>query len=235
MQETYQKLCFFRTTLYMLLDTAILTPYELAAHSEVSLMCAAYFTQFCLYYSEFQYPVPVPEEVQRGYGGRVSPIGVVISHELPFTAMQDQAKKSSITGIVVGKSMFAIGGELRAPGEKADVVGSTEALVQDVVDVTDDDENKLKECYPLWRMYNFKIKYAPNKGQPVQIKFRVPVNDIMVEFNTEEFVGVRTNDTQTHSFGAKTFIVNKKKKIHLFIYLFYTFISNFIYLFIYFI
>lgn len=214
MYETYQKLCSFKADLHTLLDTVILTPYELAAHSQVSLMCAAYLAQFCLYYSELPCVIFVPEEVQREYGP-LGCLGVVISHELPFTAMQDQAKKSSITGIVVGKSTFAINGELKAPGESISTLGSLEALVQDVVDVTDDDENKLKECYPLWRMYNFKIKYAPNKGQPVQIKFRVSVNGILVEFDTMEIVAVRTNDTQTHSFGAKTFIVNMNRNLEL--------------------
>lgn len=206
--DTYQKLKDYKASLFNLLDTTILTPYELGAHSEITLMCEAYFAQFCLYFSEFGNVVPVPEEVQVEYGP-VSCLGVVVSHELPFTAKQDQAKQSSITGIIVRKSTLNMNSNPVMPDESIESISSLDAKVQEVVDVTNEQENSLREYYPLWKMYNFKIRYASSKGTPVQIKFNVSFEGRRIEFDTKEMVTVRTNDTQTPSFEAKTFIVNE--------------------------
>ena len=219
MLEMYGQLNAFKAALHALLDSVILTPFELAAHSEVSLMLGAYTVQFCLYYSEFL-PVsgfPIPEEVGKRYGPVAARLGVVVSHELPFTAMKEQAKKSFITGIIAVKSTTT-------PAECVPVVleekdcssASVSALVQGVVDVTDAKENKLAKSYPLWRMFNFKIKYETSKGQPIQIKFSVRVGDEVVEFDTRDYVVVRTNDTQTLNFAEKTFIVKNKKNNKIF-------------------
>lgn len=207
MEETYHKLKRYKESLYTLLDIVILTPYEVGIHSEVTLMCDAYFEQFCIHYAELQYMITVPEEVKRGYSQKLY-AGVVVSHWIPFTAMQDQEKQSVVTGIIVRHSLAYNSDNLPVVSDdNSDSAASSKTKGQNIVDVTTDPDNKLRESYPLWKMFNFKIKYVSNKGVPVQIKFNAHYGGHEIEFDTKEWVCVRSNDTQTPEFESRTFIV----------------------------
>lgn len=209
--EMYVKLMWYVGHLQNLLDEVVMTPYELGALLDATLMVKAYLVQCCMYYSEFEPWTSVPEEVTMLYRN-INAVGVVVSHELAFTAKQDQAKQATVTGIVATKSAYSSLDVSAGPPDfmNQEIASATTTClqVQEAIKVSDD---PLHERYPLWDLYNFKIKYTSNKGTPILVKFEYPFTVrgeiAIISFDTDEWITVRTNDTQSTAFEAKTFIV----------------------------